>query len=343
MDNKQHILSDSPLLDREGNLNEAGYAFSLVKRYERKHIKASKWRIKEWDYYYVGNNDYGIALTIDDNGYMDLCSVTLLDFVNKTYQEKMVVHPFSFGKRDLPSSSSEGDTVYVDKKVTMRFTHKDGKRHLFCDFPKFGKNGENLFVDIYLAETNGKSMVIATPFEKKGHFYYNQKINNLKASGYVKLGKDKIDFSSDCYGALDWGRGVWTYKNTWYWSSLSAKVNKDTVGWNLGYGFGDTSKASENMLFVNDRAYKLNDVIFDIPQKKGKDDFLSPWRIYSKSGDINLNFTPILDRHGGANLLIMESDQHQVFGKFDGYFLVDNKKVEIKDKVGFAEKVYNRW
>ena len=47
----QHKLSNGPLLDEKGNLNEAGYAFSLVKQYQRKDIKARKGRIKEWDYY----------------------------------------------------------------------------------------------------------------------------------------------------------------------------------------------------------------------------------------------------------------------------------------------------
>ena len=63
----QHLLSSGKLLDEKGNLSEAGYAFSLVKEYDRKDIKAPKSRIKEWDYYYIGNNERGVAFTIDDN------------------------------------------------------------------------------------------------------------------------------------------------------------------------------------------------------------------------------------------------------------------------------------
>ena len=61
---EQHLLSDGPLLDGNGNLADAGYAYSLVRKYDRKAIAASKMRIKEWDYYYVGNAKYGIALTV---------------------------------------------------------------------------------------------------------------------------------------------------------------------------------------------------------------------------------------------------------------------------------------
>ena len=94
-------------------------------------------------------------------------------------------------------------------------------------------------------------MVIATPFLKNKHFYYNQKINLLKVSGYFKCGNLKHTFKPDTYGVLDWGRGIWTYSNTWYWSSLNVKQGDNVIGWNLGYGFGDTSAASENMFFVN--------------------------------------------------------------------------------------------
>ena len=59
---EQHLLTEGPLLNEEGNLNEAGYALSLVKKYDRNLIKAGKSRIKEWDYYYVGNKKRGIAI-----------------------------------------------------------------------------------------------------------------------------------------------------------------------------------------------------------------------------------------------------------------------------------------
>ena len=57
----QHKLSNGPLLDEKGNLVEAGYAFELVREYSRKQIKGLKTRIKEWDYYYIHDNEYGIA------------------------------------------------------------------------------------------------------------------------------------------------------------------------------------------------------------------------------------------------------------------------------------------
>ena len=38
------------------------------------------------------------------------------------------------------------------------------------------------------------------------------------------------------------------------------------------------------------------------------------------------------------------SDQHQVFGRFSGTVILDDgRKLEIRDLMGFAEKVRNKW
>ena len=340
----QHKLIPGKLLNATGNLNEAGYATSLVKEYSRSDIKASKWRIKEWDYYYIGNSKYGVALTIADNSYMSLCSLSFLDFEKPRDITKSVMKWFTFGKTKLPSSSKEGDVSFASKTVTMSFKHENGKRHLSCLYKKFTKDKKDLRLDLYLEETNKDSIVVATPFKKVAHFYYNQKINLLKCNGYVKIGEKIYDFNDNTYGVLDWGRGVWTYKNTWFWSSLSGEFEGKKIGFNLGYGFGDTSTHSENIFFYDNKSYKLEDVHFDIPfDKHGKDSFMEPWKFRSISGDINLTFTPILNRHANMNVGIIKSLQNQVFGKFSGYIVIDGKEYFFTDMLGFAEKVTNKW
>ena len=57
-----------------------------------------------------------------------------------------------------------------------------------------------------------------------------------------------------------------------------------------------------------------------------------------------MDFVPILDRASCTSLGFIKSDQHQVFGRFSGYVILDNnEKVIIKDFLGFAEKVFNKW
>ena len=339
--NKQ--LHEGLLLDEKGNLNEAGFSFQPVRKYERKQIHGLRWRIKEWDYYYIGNQNYGLCLTISDVSFLALISVTFLDFKDVKQPAKTFLKPFTFGKMNLPSTSKEGDVSFSNKKCQISFKHENGKRHLTAHLVDFA-DGKDLDADIILEETLDDTIVVSTPFFKKRHFYYNQKINLMKSTGSIKIGDENYDFSHETFGLLDWGRGVWTYKNTWYWSSLNSVYNGKLIGFNLGYGFGDTSTHSENIFYYDGKSYKLEDVKFEISvDEKGNDDYMKEWKFTSSSGDINLTFKPVLNRHDDTNVLIIRSKQNQVFGLFSGYIIADDKKVEFKDLLGFAEKVYNRW
>ena len=47
---------------------------------------------------------------------------------------------------------------------------------------------------------------------------------------------------------------------------------------NIGYGFGNTSAATENVLFYDGKIHKLGEVKFEIPMDEdGFEDFMKPW------------------------------------------------------------------
>ncbi len=337
----QHeITQKGALLGADGNLREPGWARSLLLDYRRADVKANKLRIKEWDYYIVTNDSFGIALTIADNSYMGLISASVLDFEKPWEQTVSVMTAFPMGEFKLPETSAAGDTLYGDKRVQMAFRVFEGERRLSCRFERF--LGEDaLELELSLAQPPMDSMVIATPFSAPRAFYYNQKINCMRASGEAVLGKRRFAFSPETsFGTLDWGRGVWTYDNTWYWGNGNGVVNGKPFGFNIGYGFGDTSAASENLLIYDGVAHKLSKVQFNIPE----DSFLKPWTFSSDDGRFEMDFVPILDRAARTNALIIESDQHQVFGRFSGKAVLDDgTALELHDFLGFAEKVRNRY
>ena len=342
----QHeIINRHPLLDENGHLIEVGYAKSLILDYDRKAIKANGLRIKEWDYYLVYNDDFAVALTIDDNSYMALDSISLINFKERWEITKSPMKFMTLGKRNFPGSSKSGDLRVSGKDYGIEFINEGNKRILNFRMDNF-KDDKRIEGSITLDCPDSESMVIVTPYkESKVHFYYNQKINCMPASGKVYLGDEEYVFdSSNSFGTLDWGRGVWTYKNTWYWGSGSGIVDGHLFGFNIGYGFGDTSKASENMLFYDNKAHKLSEVKFNIPLKDGKDDYMSDWTFTSDDGRFEMDFKPVIDRASNTDFVILGSNQHQVFGKFTGTCILDNgEKIHIKDFMGFAEKVSNKW
>lgn len=342
------------MLDANGQLREAGFATSLLPRYDRMAVKAGATRIKEWDYYAVMNERFGLALTIADNSYMGLCSVSLLHFDRKSEITKTFLIPFPMGRLRLPGTSTSGTTKVKAKGYQVAFLHEhgmslpgspDSSRVINCKIRNFHK-GKPLEAALRLTGEPPASMVIATPFAgKPRHFYYNQKINCLRAQGVVQFdGKRYVFGQQDSFGVLDWGRGAWPYRNAWYWASASGLLQGEPFGLNLGCGFGDPSAATENMLFYQGAAHKLGQVTFDIPQKDGRDDYLSPWRLTDSEGRLALDFRPILDRHAHTSALVVSSLQHQVFGRFSGRATLDDgRTLEVRNLLGFAEKVVNRW
>lgn len=342
----QHeITKRIPLLDSKGDLTEPGYAKRLLPVYDRKKVRGGVTRLKEWDYYYVGGSRFGVALTIADNSYMGLDSISFLSFEGEPWQiTKSPMRAFPMGKTALPSTSAVGVSASSGRNYALLFQVLNGRRELTAHMEHF-KDGQPIDLHITLTGEPEESMVICTPFDKPGHFYFNQKINCMRAEGRVTIGKERYDFDpSDSFGVLDWGRGVWTYHNTWYWGSASGLADGVDFGFNIGYGFGDTSAASENMVFYGGKAHKLSQVLFHIPKKNGTEDYMSPWKFTSDDGRFGMDFVPVIDRAACTDAKLIKSDQHQVFGRFTGYAVLDDgTKVEVRNLMGFAEKVENKW
>ncbi len=338
---RNHEVTEfQPLLDAEGRIREPGWARKPVWKYDRSMIKAAKFRIKEWDYYLVMNEDYAAAFTLSDDGYIGLQSVSLLNFKEKWEHTETILKPFPMGKMKMPASSSEGNVIYRDKRLRLEFRTERGKRMISCDFKDFYQ-GKPFFCEIALEQLGMDSIVMATPWQGKNAFYYNQKINCMPAEGYMSFGDVTYWFSpKKDYGTLDWGRGVWTYDNTWYWGSGNGTVGGKPFGFNIGYGFGDTSAATENILFYDGKGHKLDDVTFHIPEG----DYMKPWTFSSSDGRFEMEFEPVLDRSASLSAFLVSSDQHQVFGRMSGRAVLDDGRfIELKDFMCFAEKVHNRY
>ena len=345
MSQQHEILRSAPLLNASGDLAEPGWARSLLPVYRRSDIRVSPMRIKEWDYYLITDGHVGLALTIADNGYMGLDSVSFLDFDEGWEQTKSPMRLFPMGKTGLPESSADGASEIARGGYAMAFYHEDGARRLSFHMDRF-LDGDAIEGIVTLSGAPEESMVIATPFDKPGHFYYNQKINCMRSEGWITLGKRRIELTPDrFFGVLDWGRGVWTYHNTWYWGSASGELDGVPFGWNIGYGFGNTAAASENVLFYDGRIHKLGTVEFHIPKdEKGRNAYLNVWNFTSDDNRFYMDFTPVLDRSALTSAIIIKSDQHQVFGRFTGRVTLDDGTVlPVRDFFGFAEKVENKW
>lgn len=359
---ENRITEEGPLHSADGSLAHPGYATAPLLRYRRRGVKAPKWRLKEWDYYLINDDEFAVALTLGDLGYMGLISASVIDLVNNSYRTTSVILPFPMGRFKMPENSTHGVSEYANKRVHFRFETRDGQRKIRARFNRF-QDDDDLMVEAVLDEEPQDSMVIATPWaENPKAFYYNQKILGMRAKGSFKSGMFVHGFRpEDSFALLDWGRGVWTYDNTWFWAAAHGwqdergkRKTPHRFGLNLGYGFGDTSAASENMAFLDGKMYKFGRVDFGIPECDPKENkgskgvgkryrLMEPWHVTDDEGKVDLVFTPAVDRFDYTNIGLVVSDQHQVFGTFSGKVVLDDREFLVHELNGSAEVVRNKY
>ncbi len=341
----QHrITSTGSLLSKEGKLLEVGYATSPVRTYNPDNVSIynfkllNKFRIKEWDYYGITTDEYFVSATVSNLGYAGLIFVYYIDFTTKEYIEDTLITPF--GKGFTLSKTSDENSFFMKGDISFKFIKHETEREIFVNWPQFGK-GRGFRAHWIIKQTPRDSIVMMTPIGEK-RFYYNQKINCMPAEGAFILGNKEYGFTEKkALATLDWGRGVWEYRSFWNWASASYFLpNGSTFGLNLGKGFGDLSKATENCFFIDGVIHKLDYVEFLYDSSN----FMKPWNFESVDGRLNLEFKPFFERVAKSNLIIVASEVHQLFGRYSGHVITDSgKKLNIENIIGWAEEHHARW
>ena len=344
---KQHeVMQEVELLNTKGELSEIGWARRPHWQYSKKAIHAPSFKIKEWDYFaiYSHKHQFFLTTTFSDLGYLGLFAIAFIDMKSGIWQQIDTMRPLSIGKLGLPPHSNNYEVAFANEKLRIAYSRRDERRRILCGAPYLEINSaKGIEADLTIIQSpEVESINIATSWsDNRKAFYYNQKVNCMPVSGTVRLGEMVFELTPDeSVATLDWGRGRWTYQNRWYWASCSGFTNSTPIGFNLGYGFSDRSKVTENAIFYNNIVHKIDEVEFIIP----KESYEKPWKITSSDKRIELLFTPVADRSSKSDFLIIKSVQHQVFGHFDGYMVLDDGiKIPIEHLAGFAEDVFNRF
>ncbi len=342
------LTQPGPLLDAQGRLAQVGWSRRplLDCNLEQARFYALRWfqrfRMKRWDYYAVFTPQRFFSATIADLGYAGNLFVYTLDFASGDLHEEGLVVPLGRGVV-LERNSETGVASFTNSSVDLRFEAGAQERRVNVSWPGF-HGGRGIKAEIALqCPPRHESMNIIIPIGAR-RFYDNTKINCLPASGFIDYGGVREELKPDtCLGSLDWGRGVWEYRSYWNWASASGFLpgsDRRTIGLNLGRGFGDLSKATENCVILDGRIHKLGAVQFDYQSG----DYMQPWRFTDDEGRLDLTFTPFKDRTARTNLGIITSEVHQMFGRYSGRAVLDDgKPLEIQDLIGFAEEHHARW
>jgi hypothetical protein len=342
---EHEITEPSALLNPDGTLAQVGWArqplldcnLEDARFYRWRALQ--RWRIKRWDYYGVTTPRHFFSITLADLGYAGQVFAYLVDLETGSYHEETLTIPLGRGIR-LPRNSTVGTSEFDNGRVQVMMEVQPSGRGVTVHWESFG--GRRLTADLcFDLGPEHESMTIVVPIVGN-RFYYNRKVNCMPARGRIQVGDlDLIIEPDKCLGNLDWGRGIWEYQSFWVWASASGFLpDGRRAGLNLGFGFGDTSVATENALILDGRIHKLGQVDFAYDSR----DFYRPWRMASEDGRLDLIFTPTIDRVATTNLGIIASEVHQLFGLYDGAVRSDDdEKLELHGLVGFSEEHHARW
>jgi len=345
MGDQIEITESSKLFNEDGSLVKTGWARKPLLKYNKEHIGKSWWRIKEWDHYSVLNKDFGFQLTIGDIGYLTQMSYVWLDF-NKREREDVSTMKFFTKSNLLPLSSVKDSLIeFPTDKFKATLEKKGNKRILTIDDPNFlekGMKGTIILED----KPDWDNTVVVTGYEKPKLFYYNHKINMMPAEGKLKIGAEDYAFTPDeSFGLMDWGRGIWPYNTHWLWGSACGMVDNIPVAFNIGYGFGQVGSKerathSENIVFYNGKAHKLDEVTFHHEDRDPK----KPWKFTSNDGRFNMVLQPLIPHKEKLNFGIIKLDSSLLHGLYSGDIILDDgTKIHVKDMLGHAEDIFWKW
>ena len=328
MQNK--IEEKTLLLNKKGHLNQKGYATKMNFIYNKEYVKSKPFKLKEWNFYQFIKDKYSLQLTIGHVSYASSINATLIDLSTGNRHE---IGAFNLLKTPTLDNNPENDSYneYVDENLKMSFSVTKEKRILYVK----GKSDKYKDVEIRLDIENdidNEKMVIATPFKKKTQFYLNYKENYYKVIGYARFDDEEVNFDN-ATGLIDWGRGVWPYKHEWFWGNLTSHISEIPFGFNIGWGFGDLSNATENMFFYNKKAYKLTNLIVT----RNINNYMDNWHLKDESGLFEVTFSPIYDNYTSNKILFVNTHCDQVYGYFKGYIVVEGIKIEFDNILAFIE------
>ncbi|TFG13518.1 MAG: DUF2804 domain-containing protein [Promethearchaeota archaeon] len=341
MGTQNEITKPSNLFNKDGSLVQKGWARKPILTYNKEDIGKGWSRIKEWDHYSILNKDFGIQITIGDIGYLTQMSYVWLNFKEKV---KHSIGEFKFFTKSklLPLSSLEDSVIeFPSKKFKATIEKNKDQRILSIEDSSFLDKGIKGSISLYDNPKWDKTVVVTGYKEDPRLFYYNHKINMMPASGEIKIGENRFSFEPESsFGLMDWGRGIWPYKTHWLWGSACGMVNNTPVAFNIGYGFGDLSTHTENIIFYDGKAHKIDEVTFHHENR----DPTKPWKFSSNDNRFNMVLEPLIPHEEKINTGIIKLDSKLLHGYYSGDIVLDNgEKIQIKEILGHAEDIFWKW
>lgn len=338
---QREFTTATPLLDPQGSLSAWGWARGAVMRYNREAIPRRRLgRIKEWEHYTITSPQFTVGVTIVQMGGLVMASAELLDYADQSNKNAMFLRT-SPADRSLLPTDPYGATRLERNDDFVALSYADKRRVMECRFRPAGMSpafAGRIEMDSDPAED---SVAITRPFAGEGEFFYENKIFGMPARGTVTVdGRSYSLPPGNSWAIFDWGRGIWPHESQWFWGQAAGLLDGQRVAINLGHGYGDDARGTCNAILYEGKLHKLDIVDCQF----NPDDRLQPWRFTSNDGRLTLDFRPIYQQHTKQDLVLARAELFKIHGYYTGELVLDDgRRLAVRDLLGFAEHMQQRW
>jgi hypothetical protein len=182
--------------------------------------------------------------------------------------------------------------------------------------------------------------VLITPVAGPG-VRVTQKAGGLGASGTLALDGRTFALEGGS-GGVDSTHGFLARETAWRWAFGTGRLPDDApIAFNLAEGFSGVPEGDpgENALYLREATARLPPVRFTFDRQA----LLSPWRVASAEGSVELAFTPAAVHREVKNLVLLRTRFAQVPGTFSGRLPGPNGPVEVAALPGVVEDHWAVW
>ncbi len=281
---------------------------------------------KRWQYLFVATEEMMLSLAIIDTGYLasGICAVFDRGSRRLLANENPVLPSISALIGDAPADGSSARLLGVNLRASIQ---RAGGR--ISVRASWGHTDVELDLD---AREAPAPLTAIAPVTGAGRFDFTQKTVLVPAAGEVRCGNASFPVRGELAG-LDYTHGFLARETAWRWAFATGRAGSRRVAFNFSEGF--LQGEGENAVWIDGG-----------PQAAGKISFtfdgaapLSPWRIRSEDGRVDLVFQPEGYRSQTIDLKLIMSKYLQPFGTYSGQL----HGVQVDGLTGVAEDHTALW
>lgn len=285
---------------------------------------------KRWVYAFAASDEAMVAAAVVEGGWFAAGFAWVLD----REQRALAVDLSATGLPGLHGrvDDAQGDgsrARFASPGLTIELARREGRHELSIS----GRGG--FLAEVSLDGHGAPSpSVLVTPVAGPG-VRVTQKAGGLAARGTLALGRRTLLLDGGT-GGVDATHGFLARDTAWRWAFGTGRLpGGSPIAFNLAEGFAGVPDGDpgENAIYRSFETARLPPVSFAFD----RDHPLSPWRVASADGSVDLAFTPEAMHREVRNLLVLRTRFAQLAGTFHGRLPGPGGPVEIAGLPGVVE------